>query len=64
MKLRRLFSCGIAFLALALLAGSSAWAQKRPNVVVLMGDDLGWSDFGAYTGVGKPSAIPHRTSIA
>ena len=32
---------------------------KRPNVVVLMGDDLGWSDFGAYTGGGR--ALGHPT---
>jgi arylsulfatase A-like enzyme len=59
MKLRWLFSCCIAVLALALFAGSPAWAQKKPNVLVLMGDDLGWSDFGAYTGGGK--ALGHPT---
>jgi arylsulfatase len=46
-----------------LLAATSVHAQaagkKRPNVVVLMGDDLGWSDFGAYTGGGK--ALGHPT---
>ncbi len=46
-----------------LLAATPVHAQaagkKRPNVVVLMGDDLGWSDFGAYTGGGK--ALGHPT---
>jgi len=59
MKPRRSFSICIAVGALVLFAGSSAWAQKKPNVVVLMGDDFGWSDFGAYTGGGK--ALGHPT---
>jgi arylsulfatase A-like enzyme len=61
------FRTSKAFLSLlvgvaALVAVSSqafAQQQKRPNVVVLMGDDLGWSDFGAYTGGG--SALGHPT---
>src|SRR5580765_6353385 len=59
MKPRKLFSCCTAVLAVALLAASPALAQKKPNVLVLMGDDLGWSDFGAYTGGGK--ALGHPT---
>ena len=31
-------------------AGSSIAADKKPNVVVLMQDDTGFSDFGAYLG--------------
>jgi arylsulfatase A-like enzyme len=61
------FRTSKAFLSLlvgvaAVVAASSqafAQQQKRPNVVVLMGDDLGWSDFGAYTGGG--SALGHPT---
>ncbi len=33
-------------------------ADKKPNVVVIMMDDVGWSDFGAYRG-GK--ALGHPT---
>ena len=44
-------------------ASSPASAQQptltKPNVVVLMMDDVGWSDFGAYTGGGK--ALGHPT---
>ena len=36
-----------------------AAAQKRPNIVFLMGDDIGWNDFGAYTGGG--AALGHPT---
>ena len=32
---------------------------KRPNIVMLMADDVGWSDFGAYPGGGK--ALGHPT---
>jgi arylsulfatase A-like enzyme len=56
-------------LSSALLAGSSlaAFAQapttqapgKRPNVVILMTDDTGWNDFGAYSGGG--AALGHPT---
>lgn len=59
MKLARRFSIGTATLAVALCAASPALAQKRPNVVMLMTDDTGWNDFGAYTGGGK--ALGHPT---
>ena len=39
---------------------STAQAQdKKPNVVILMADDVGWNDFGAYTGGG--AALGHPT---
>src|ERR1700751_3178818 len=52
----------------ALLAGGATLAvmnapasaqQKRPNVVMLMTDDTGWNDFGAYSGGGR--ALGHPT---
>ena len=44
----------------AALSFSPAQAQaKRPNIVMLMMDDVGWSDFGAYAGGGK--ALGHPT---
>ena len=36
-----------------------AQTQKRPNIVMLMTDDTGWNDFGAYSGGGK--ALGHPT---
>jgi arylsulfatase A-like enzyme len=46
------------------LAGGSAVVQaqaasQRPNIVVLMTDDTGWGDFGAYSGGGM--ALGHPT---
>jgi hypothetical protein len=41
----------VAMLA-PLIAAAPAMAQKKPNIVMLMTDDTGWNDFGAYTGGG------------
>ena len=54
----------ISLLALAMLgslafAAEPAMAQKRPNIVMLMTDDTGWNDFGAYSGGG--AALGHPT---
>ena len=40
----------IPFLFLVLLAASTLVAQKQPDVVVIMADDAGYSDFGCYGG--------------
>jgi hypothetical protein len=49
-----------AIVALGLTAIGPASAQdKKPNVVMLMMDDVGWSDFGVYPGGGK--ALGHPT---
>ena len=35
-------------------------ADKKPNVVMLMSDDVGWSDYGCYGGVDpRPSDAEH-----
>jgi hypothetical protein len=39
--------------------GDPASAQQRPNIVMLMTDDTGWNDFGAYSGGG--AALGHPT---
>ena len=54
----------ISLLALAMLgslvfAAEPAMAQKKPNIVMLMTDDTGWNDFGAYSGGG--AALGHPT---
>jgi hypothetical protein len=48
-----------AFVAASMMASVPAAAQKKPNIVMLMTDDTGWNDFGAYTGGG--AALGHPT---
>jgi arylsulfatase A-like enzyme len=39
----------VGALALAMFAAAPAWAQqKKPNILVIMGDDVGWFNIGAY----------------
>jgi hypothetical protein len=48
---RRLGAVALAALAAAAFFPAAAEAQaKKPNVVMLMTDDTGWNDFGAYGG--------------
>jgi hypothetical protein len=63
--------CALGVLAVSsLLAGGSAMTQaqttnSRPNIVVLMADDTGWSDFGAYGGgqnLGHPTPNVDRVA--
>jgi len=32
------------------LLGGGVWAAERPNVLVILVDDMGWSDIGPYGG--------------
>src|SRR5262245_17863961 len=57
----------VSLMALALLMGAmpgplAAGADRKPNVIVLLGDDLGYSDLGAQGG--KVIPTPHIDSIA
>ena len=50
---------GLLAAATPLIAAKAEAQEKRPNIVMLMMDDVGWSDFGAYPGGGK--ALGHPT---
>ena len=43
---------------LVLAAGPAGAADKKPNIVMLMTDDTGWADFGAYHGGGATLGHP------
>ena len=49
----------VAALANAVISAPVAAQEKRPNIVMLMTDDTGWNDFGAYSGGGV--ALGHPT---
>jgi arylsulfatase A-like enzyme len=56
-------ACGALAIASLMIAGvSNAHAQaatnQRPNIVMLMTDDTGWNDFGAYSGGGANLGHP------
>jgi hypothetical protein len=38
----------LALLAAVMVTGLPAAAQQKPNILVIMGDDIGWSNIGAY----------------
>jgi arylsulfatase len=60
MKVNRALWLGLlASVAGVTVAAAPAFAQKKSNIVVLMTDDTGWNDFGAYTGGG--AALGHPT---
>ena len=60
MSMARSIGLGLlASVAAVTVASTPAAAQKRPNIVMLMTDDTGWNDFGAYSGGG--AALGHPT---
>jgi arylsulfatase A-like enzyme len=46
--LRRVWFVALAVLSTAVLAGGPVWAQAKPNILFIMGDDIGWMQVGAY----------------
>ena len=59
MNMTRHILCGLlASVAALTVATAPAFAQKQPNVVILMTDDVGWSDFGYISGGGADLGHP------
>src|SRR5271168_3179806 len=38
----------LSFVALSLTASPASAQQKKPNILVIMGDDIGWFNLGSY----------------
>jgi len=51
----------VVILLAAVSAGAHAQANNRPNIVIIMADDLGYGDIGAY---GAPIRTPHIDRLA
>ena len=51
-------AASMLFAALPGLVGPAQAQEQRPNIVMLMTDDTGWNDFGAYTGGGAAPGHP------
>jgi arylsulfatase A-like enzyme len=52
------------FVALALVAGPAFAADKKPNIIFIMGDDIGWFNIGAYNQGIMAGRTPHLDKLA
>ena len=59
MKRKLVLKWATTLLAAVIAMGAAQAADKKPNVVMLMTDDTGWSDFGYISGGG--AALGHPT---
>ena len=50
--MKALLACACVLAFAALVAGCVGRSERdeRPNIIVIMADDMGWSDIGAYGG--------------
>src|SRR5262245_54623229 len=63
MKISQTRWAGLFALAVVMTAASApAVGQQRPNIIVIMGDDIGWFNIGAYH-QGITGELPIRTGL-
>jgi arylsulfatase A-like enzyme len=61
---RILFMSFLLVSGLAFIAGPAFAADKKPNIVVIMGDDIGWSNIGAYNQGMMAGRTPNLDKLA
>lgn len=49
------------FIAIALLSAAAPAAEEKPNILLVMADDMGWSDLGVF---GSEIETPHLDRLA
>src|SRR5215211_3603517 len=59
----RWFVCHVAAAALLVLVTSVRAAEPRPNIVIILADDVGYGEFG-FQGISKDIPTPNIDSIA
>jgi arylsulfatase len=61
-KLRVLIRVGISLILLSLSIGANA--QNKPNIIVIMGDDVGWFNIGVYNQGMMAGRTPNLDKLA
>jgi arylsulfatase A-like enzyme len=54
----------VLFVALAVVAGPTGAADKKPNMIFIMGDDIGWFNVGVYNQGIMAGRTPHLDKLA
>ena len=54
----------VATVATVLLVAGIAAAQQKPNIIMIMGDDIGWFNIGAYHQGMMASRTPNLDRLA
>ena len=61
MQKRKILICGCGFLAMSVLSNIVNAASKKPNIIIVLVDDMGFSDLGCY---GSEISTPNIDSLA